>query len=57
MLYFCSGTYCIHNHPISKVCVVGDVVLIDRRHNFIGYGGNYHLIYILHFCIKESMYI
>ncbi|XP_065920485.1 CST complex subunit STN1-like [Dysidea avara] len=32
------GTYCIHNHPISKVCVMGDVVLIDRRHNFIGYG-------------------
>lgn len=38
-----AGTYCIHNHPVSKVCVMGDVVLIDRRHNFIGYGGNYHI--------------
>ena len=36
---FYLGVFCIANHPVNKVCVMGDVVLIDRKHNFIGYGG------------------
>ena len=38
---FYLGVFCIANHPVSKVCVMGDVVLIDRKHNFIGYGGTF----------------
>ena len=41
MYQFYLGVFCIANHPVSKVCVMGDVVLIDRKHNFIGYGGTF----------------
>ena len=31
------------------MCVIGDIVLIDRRYNFIGYGGKVYYTFIILF--------
>lgn len=33
------GVYRLLNHPITDVCIMGDVVMIDARTKFISYEG------------------